>query len=65
MEWLGDKAREKMLAALAKGDKIQTSGGIIGSVVEVRESEVIVKVDENANTRIRFARSAVQTVLGE
>ena len=57
------KKREAMLKALKKGDRIQTIGGILGSIVEVRDTEVVVKVDENANTRLRFARSAIQAVL--
>ena len=59
------KRRAAMLDALKKGDKVQTIGGVLGTVVEVRESEVIVKVDENANTRMRFARSAIQNVLAD
>ena len=57
------KKRTKMLAALAKGNKVQTVGGIIGNVVEVRENDVVLKVDENANIRLRFSRSAIQIVL--
>ncbi|MAE67472.1 MAG: preprotein translocase subunit YajC [Phycisphaeraceae bacterium] len=59
------KKRAKMLSALAKGNKVQTVGGIIANVVEVRENEVVLKVDENANTRLRFARSAIQSVLAD
>ena len=59
------KKREAMLTALKKGDKIQTVGGILGTVVEVRDSDVIVKVDESNNSRIKFARSAIQSVLQE
>lgn len=57
------KRRTAMLAALSKGDKIQTVGGVLGTVIEVREADVVVKVDENANTRLRFARSAIQSVV--
>jgi len=57
------KKREAMLGALAKHDRIQTAGGMIGTVVEIRDQEVVVKVDESTNTKIRFARSAVQQVL--
>jgi preprotein translocase subunit YajC len=57
------KKRAAMLGALKKGCKVQTVGGILGTVVEVRDDEVVVKVDENANTRLRFARSAIQAVL--
>ena len=59
------KKRAAMLAALNKGDKIQTVGGILGTIVEVRDQEVVVKVDENTNSRLRFARSAVQSVVEE
>ena len=59
------KKRAAMLAAMQKGNKVQTVGGILGTVVEVRDDEVVVKVDENANTRLRFARSAIQAVLDE
>jgi len=59
------KKRKAMLAALAKGNKIQTVGGILGTVIEVRDKDVIVKVDENANIRIRFARTAIQSIIDE
>lgn len=57
------KKRAAMMAAMAKGDKVQTMGGILGTVVEIRDDEIIVKVDENANTRLRFARTAIQSIL--
>lgn len=57
------KRREAMLTSLNKGDKVLTLGGMIGTVVEVRESEVVLKVDEAGNTRIKFSRAAIQTVL--
>lgn len=59
------KKRAAMLAQMKKGNRIQTVGGILGTIVEVRDDEIIVKVDENANTRLRFARSAIQSVLEE
>jgi len=57
------KKKARMMSALSKGDKVQTVGGVLGTVVEVRDEEVIVKVDENANTRLRFTRSAIQSIL--
>lgn len=57
------KKRQAMLSALAKHDRVQTVGGIIGTIVELRDDEMVLKVDESSNTRIRFARSAIQTVL--
>jgi preprotein translocase subunit YajC len=59
------KKRTDMLGQLKRGDRIQTIGGIIGNVVEVRDEDVLVKVDETSNTKIRFSRSAIHRVLGE
>ena len=57
------KKRETMLSAIKKHDRVQTIGGVIGSVVEIKPDYVVLKVDESSNTRITFARSAVQQVL--
>ena len=58
-----DKTRKSMLEQLKRGDRIQTIGGILGTVIEAKEDEVLVKVDESSNTKIRFARSAIHRVL--
>jgi len=55
------KETEKMLAALKKGDKIVTIGGLYGTVQSVKETTVIIKVDDN--TKIEFLRSAVSNVI--
>lgn len=55
------KETEKMLAALKKGDKIVTIGGIHGVVSSTKEKTVIVKVDDN--TKLEFNRSAIANVI--
>lgn len=57
------RRREAIINAIKKHDRVQTIGGVIGSVVEVKPDYVVLKVDESSNTRITFARSAVQQVL--
>lgn len=52
--------RQQMLAALKKGDKVTSIGGIVGTIIEVRDDEVVVKVDETNNVRMRFARWAIR-----
>jgi preprotein translocase subunit YajC len=59
------KKQAMMLASMAKGSKVITIGGIKGSVVEVRDDEVLVKVDESANTRLRFSKDAIRTVVSD
>jgi len=57
------KKRAELLASLAKYDRVQTTGGMIGTIVDVKSDEVVIKVDESTNTKIHFARSAVQSIL--
>ncbi|HWB55170.1 MAG TPA: preprotein translocase subunit YajC [Tepidisphaeraceae bacterium] len=60
-----DKKRSNMLAEMKKGDRVQTIGGILGTIVEVRDDDVLLKVDETSNAKIRFARSAIHHVIEE
>ena len=59
------KKRKQMMAGMSKNDRVLTRGGIIGVVVEVREHEVILKVDESNNTRMHFAKQAIQHVFAD
>jgi len=58
-----DKEAKNMLANIKKGDKVVTIGGIRGTVAVVKESTVIIKVDDN--TRIEFSKNAVSAVLNK
>lgn len=55
------KETEKMIAAIKKGDKVITIGGIHGTVSATKDKTVVIKVDEN--TKIEFLRSAISTVV--
>lgn len=55
------KDMQKMIAGVKKGDKIVTIGGVHGTVYSVKESTVVVKVDDDC--RIEFSKSAVATVV--
>ena len=50
-----------MIAALKKGDKVVTIGGIHGVVSSTKEKTVVVKVDDN--TKIEFNRTAIASVV--
>lgn len=60
-----DRQKQRMIDEMKKGDRVQTIGGILGTVVEVRDGEVLVKVDESNNTKIKFSRSAINRVVEE
>jgi preprotein translocase subunit YajC len=50
---------KQMVQTLEKNDKVRTIGGIIGTVVDIKGDEVILKVDESNNTKIRVVSSAI------
>lgn len=53
-----EKDRQKMLQSLKKGDRVVTSGGIIGTVLGVRDDVVVLKVGDG-ETKIEFLKNAV------
>jgi len=57
------QARQQMLASIRRSDRVQTVGGVIGTVQDLTDNELVLRVDEESGTRVRFSRSAVQQVL--
>jgi preprotein translocase subunit YajC len=55
------KEHRNMLAAMAKGDEVITSGGIVGKVTKVSEAYVGVEISDG--TEITVQKSAVSTIL--
>lgn len=55
------KETKAMLEALAKGDEVVTSGGILGKVTKVADQYVTVEVAPN--TELTVQKNAVTTVL--
>ncbi len=50
---------EKLLASLQKGDQVVTSGGIIGEVVHLKDTEVTIRSGE---AKIVVLRSNIATI---
>ncbi len=55
------KQKDSMIAALKKGDRVVTSGGIHGTVANVENDTVMVKVSENQ--KLRISKSAVAALV--
>ncbi|OGX39604.1 MAG: preprotein translocase subunit YajC [Omnitrophica WOR_2 bacterium RIFCSPLOWO2_01_FULL_41_12] len=47
-----EKERQKMIANLNKNDEIVTSSGIHGTIVNVKEKTVILRIDDNVKIEI-------------
>jgi len=60
-----DKQRTDLLQRLKPGQRVQTIGGILGTITQVNDKEVTVKVDETNNVKIKFARNAIHRVQDE
>lgn len=54
------KEAQKMIAAVKKGDKVVTIGGIHGTIHAVKDKTVVIKVDDAA--KIEFTKSAIASV---
>jgi len=50
---------KQMVQKLQKNDKVQTIGGIIGTVVDIRDNEIVLKIDESNNTKMRVSPNAI------
>ena len=55
------KDAKKMIEAVKKGDKVITIGGVHALVDKVKETTVVLKVDEN--TRMEYSKSAIASVV--
>ena len=55
------KAREKMLAALKKGDRLMTTGGLYGTILGIRGDDLEVRFAENV--KLTLHRSAVARLI--
>lgn len=55
------KEHAEMVAALAKGDEVVTSSGILGKLLKVEEDFVVLQVADNVE--LKFQKSSVHAVL--
>ena len=51
------KEHKELLSNLSKGDKVVTSGGILGTIVGLKDDVAVVRVDEN--TKIEVVRENI------
>ncbi len=57
------KEHEKMLKSLESGDEIVTSGGIFGTITNVKEDRFVVRIADN--TKIEIGKAFVTQVLNK
>lgn len=54
------KEHERMLGSLQSGDEVVTTGGIFGTITNVKEDRFVLKVADN--TKIEIGKAFVQSI---
>ena len=54
------KEAEEMRSSVRKGDKITTIGGVVGTVVDVKENNIVIETSAD-QVRIEFAKWAISS----
>src|SRR5205809_5153703 len=55
------KQADQMLKALKKGDRVVTTGGIIGTVIGIDDAKATLRIAED--TKVEFTKSSIVQVL--
>ncbi len=56
------KHLQEMIANVRKHDNVVTVGGVHGVVISVKEKEVIIRVDDNKDVKLKIDKSALTSV---
>ena len=63
------RQRQEMVSAVDKGDRVVVNGAFLGTVVQIDKGDdkdpddkLVLKIDENANIKMRVLRSSVTRV---
>jgi preprotein translocase subunit YajC len=59
------RQHREMIGSLKRGDKVLTSGGIIGTIVKVEEGEDVLLVEIAKDVRVRVARGTISDLLSK
>ena len=55
----------QMVKSLSKNDRIRTIGGIYGTVIDVKDNELTIKIDESTNTKMKVSPGAIAEVISD
>lgn len=57
-----EKEKAALMSALAVGDSVRTTGGFIGTIIDVHDNMVIIEFGNNKNCRIPMVKEAIVEV---
>ena len=59
------KEHQAMVAALRRGDRVVTQGGLIGKVTRVKDDDTEIEVEIAPNVKVQVVRSTVAQVVSK
>ena len=59
------RALQNMIGNLKKGDRVVTSGGIIGTIMSIQNDYLVLKVGDNENTKIEVLKNSISGLYGK
>jgi preprotein translocase subunit YajC len=59
------KEKEALLSSVKVKDRVATIGGLLGTVAEIEGDEIVLVVDNKKDVKVRYRRSAIDTVLSQ
>lgn len=60
-----EKQRKEQIAAIQKGDKVITIGGIHGEVMKISDEVITIRTDEKTGATLKCSRAAVNVVVNK
>mgnify|MGYP003991431311 FL=1 len=57
-----EKKRQEMITNVRKQDRVVTAGGVHGVCVSVKENEIIIRVDDAKDVKLKIDKSALTSV---
>jgi preprotein translocase subunit YajC len=60
-----EQEEKSMLEKLKKNDHVVTKGGMYGVVMNVKDDEVVLRIDEKQDVKVRFQKSAIAGIVGD
>jgi preprotein translocase subunit YajC len=58
-----ESQRRAMIDSLKKNDRVLTNGGLYGTVANVMDDEISIRVDDARDVKVRVAKNAISAVV--
>lgn len=57
------KRKAELMSGMTRRDEVRTLGGMIGTIVEMKDDRVRIQIDESTKARVWVSKTAVESIL--